>query len=173
MRLRNNGSILLELQNDGMIWRCDLERAWSSTCQPTAIYFLRLGTIATFAMMMTMLIYRFTKLKNEEFSWWMETIETILPKAKERLAIFHDATRSLKEHGEIIKEVELTTLERDPRWNERGWHILMHTEQDIDDAKSIPVKRCDTMFPHAKRGKVSKGLGMKGMRIITGDATAT
>ena len=74
---------------------------------------------------------RFAKLKNHEFSWWMTTLETILPMAKEKLTMFKDVAMSLKISGDL-QGVEPVEIELDERWITKKRSILLHTMEDID-----------------------------------------
>lgn len=93
---------------------------------------------------------RFAKLKNQEFSWWMDMIEEIYPTAKERLTMFREVAIHLKEKG-TLASVHTTAIESDERWVTKRKNILIHSMEHYDNAIRQATER-----PHiltATRGK--------------------
>jgi hypothetical protein len=104
------------------------------------------------ATMLTIL-YRFAKLKNDEFNWWMTTLEAIIPEAKERLTMFDEIANNLKTYGEI-KDVERLTIECDERWITKKKSVLLHSLKEFDDAIRESSERATLTM--AKQGKNNK-----------------
>lgn len=69
------------------------------------------------------LTVRFAKLKNDDLDWWMKTVEAMVPKAKQKLAIFDEAVSKLKTSGDLQGMATLE-IESDERWVTRRKSVL-------------------------------------------------
>jgi len=91
--------------------------------------FLLLGKPATATMLMT----RFAKLKNDDLDWWIRTVEAMVPKAKEKLAIFEEVVSKLKTSGDL-QGIAVLGIESDERWITKRKSILRDSLKTVSQA---------------------------------------
>lgn len=110
------------------------------------------------------LMSRFEKLKNDEFIWWMTTIERMLPLAKERLTILAEVATTLARSGDL-GAVRLTEIESDARWITKKKNMIIHDMKVYDEAIKDTTRRPQD---REKRGlpTVGKENGNKKRKLI-------
>jgi hypothetical protein len=82
----------------------------------------------------------------------MDTLEKIIPQAKERLAMFTEVATSLRISGDL-EGVELTEIESDERWMTKKKSVLLHTMKVFDDAIKKAKERPKGAIEHKKKNK--------------------
>jgi hypothetical protein len=103
----------------------------------------------------------------------MQTLELIVPTAKERLTIFNDVTKQLKESG-ALGDISQLAIESDERWVSKKKNILLHSMEPYDTAIAEVAKESMTLVTKKRKAptvgnnlhpaKRSKELGMLRMR---------
>jgi len=108
---------------------------------------------------------RFAKLRDHEFSWWMGTLETILPDARRRLEMFEEITGSLKRSGDLC-DISLTAIESDERWVTKKKSILTHSFDRPAEQPTVGKKKNP---PTVGKKKTSLAIGKKKNSLTVGE----